>query len=172
MVYYPVQTLTVGTAGLLTSVELDVQRLSGMGTLTVSLFPVVQEYNPPVFGSLLAAIVVAGEAVSTSMSTIALDFSTYGLVFAPGDRLAIALQAGAATLFNWAANYPNSYNGGISYSFIGGLDGPLIYNANFDVAFRTLVDPTGLVTVPEPASLALFGAGLLGLAAVMRRRVV
>ncbi|WP_206667687.1 hypothetical protein, partial [Muricoccus nepalensis] len=68
MVYYPVQTLTVGTAGLLTSVELDVQRLSGMGTLTVSLFPVVQEYNPPVFGSLLAAIVVAGEAVSTSMS--------------------------------------------------------------------------------------------------------
>ncbi|WP_376093971.1 PEP-CTERM sorting domain-containing protein [Roseomonas sp. CCTCC AB2023176] len=170
-VYYPAQTLTVGVEGLLSRIELEVWRVSGDAPLTVWLFPLLQEFNPPVFGPQLGAVLLTVDEVPRSPGTVILDVAILGVMVHPGERLAIGLQTELQNSFIWAADYPNSYNGGISYTFhLRPLDGPVWYNANSDAVFRTFVDPVGRVPVPEPATLALFVFGLGALLITRRTR--
>lgn len=68
-------------------------------------------------------------------------------------------------------DYVNPFNIGITINSVSNISGGTISQATFDATFR--VDytlPTNGNEVPEPATVALIGAGLVGVAAAARRR--
>jgi hypothetical protein len=63
----------------------------------------------------------------------------------------------------------NAYTPGQAYTLIGATYTPLL---QYDLTFRTYTTLAEPITTPEPASLAMFATGLIGIAGVARRRSV
>lgn len=170
------QTFTVGLAGRLTGVSLAIEDGGQTGgTLVVELRTTVS--GQPT-GSLLASLSFAPEEVPDAMPNLigsadlfAIDLSAFSIDVNVGDVLAIVLSeptVGVYTPKLQASDAGGGYAGGQLFSSRGTS---FIENGLFDMFFETFVDTDAPSAIPEPASLALMGIGLAGVAAARRRRV-
>ncbi len=156
-------TFTVGIGGDLTSVEVAVTG----GTLSLDILSTSG-------GVPTETVLATGtfESVSGGFSV----FST-SLSVTAGEVLALEPICGDTSCSNdlWAASVPNTYAGGQSF-LVSPAAGINSFESEFAATgtsrgedFQTFVNPS-TTSVPEPLTVSLFGAGLVGIAALGTRR--
>ncbi len=171
------QTFTVGQAGLLSRIDLQIGRDAGdIGELTLDLLPVssgVPDQTTPLFSIPIDTPSLPIGGPSAGLSYTPIDVSGGGLAVAAGEQYAIALRSnatlsGANSVWNWG--FPG-YDGGDPYDSSFGRDYELT-SGNFDMGFQTWVEPNlvGLSTLSLTptsewdASLSTSGASAISTA--------
>ena len=158
------QTFTVGIAGQLTMVGVQADK---RGTPTQNLTLQIEGVSGGVANGTVLASASLSQASVNSGALSFFDVSGANLAVTNGEFLAFVLSSlnSLGDDNTIPALGGNQYPAGqyLSNNTIG------IF-AGFDARFETFVNPSASTAVPEPATLALFGAGLAGLGAVRRRR--
>ena len=165
------QTFTVGVTGILSGVDLQLDRFNPTGSETsieVSVMsttptgvPLADLYTTTIDYAEIPDVPFS----STSIPLVNVDLSTAGLNVNSGDVLAIALS-GPSTVWMQNDFFTTEYTAGKPYRFVGSWQ---TYSDTVDFGFRTIVT-TPSATIPEPMSASLFGLGVLGASTVARRR--
>ena len=164
------QSFTPSLSGLLTSFELDISpHPDNHGIMNIYLR---ESLNGPNLASFTY------DNTSTYSGFYSFDTSAFGIYTTADVPLFIVAMPEAPTALGglWATGGlsigpQNVYERGAVYSSSGAS--PFVTpSATQDLRFKTYVDAQDdeEVVLPEPATLALFGVGLLGLGALRRRR--
>lgn len=148
------QSFTAGISGILREIDMGFfNDMSGAALLQIfagdgTMGTLLQSLNVPVTG--ITQTPVTWNVWGVDVSVVARSHYTFNII------------PDAATLpdpYGVAIGDPNPYVGGV----MGGNDPTGSHRTDFDVVFRTFVDPA-VAVVPEPATLALLGLGLSALA--------
>ncbi len=148
----PAQSFTANAAGLLSQVDVMIQRDAGdIGDLSLEIWPMIA--GAPAGSTPLLSVPIDPNTVPIGFyDYVPVDISTGMIGVNYGDQYAIALNGSAGLSDpNAAWNRGNfNYTGGDYFERSGAW---ALLGTNFDYGFRTYVDsemiPTGLVVVPE-----------------------
>lgn len=163
------QIFTAGLTGQLTSIDLQLYQIQGAGIVNFSINTVSD--GMPTFISLGQVSVDSANLSNDPFTTMLthFDFSALNIYVNAGDTLAIVgTPATAGYIVGWGASEFDSYGGGSNMVYVPG-SGWAPYGGDnlFDTFVDTALQPS---QVPEPATLALLGFGLLGMGAMRRRQ--
>jgi hypothetical protein len=154
------QFFTVGRDGLLDRVELDLRRQDTQSTSILTMR--LRKITDGAAGDVLRTTTLSSaEAPSPAFGFMSFDFLDLDVDI--GDMFLIELvadQVSSGVVWELDGDSAATYAGGTGF-----FNGNPIPRA--DYGFRTCVDDD-IAVVPEPATLALFGTALVGIA--MRRR--
>lgn len=171
------QTFTVGINGLLSQIDLPIFNTNG-GTEGVTLdIRSVSGGIPEMDDSLVLGSVFLDVAeLSTSVSPgdvsswASVDISSLGIIVDVGDILAYSVRTDSTAAYLYNPEFGDTYSGGMAYRRNYAVDtawGDFGGRSDIDFMFQTYVDTSA---VPEPASVLLLGAGLIGMAQIRRRK--
>jgi len=172
------QTFTVGINGLLSQIDLPIFNTKG-GTEGVTID--IRSVNggiPEMDDSLVLGSVFLDVAELSTLPTpgdvsswASVDVSALGIMVDVGDILAYSVRTESTVGYLYNPEFGDTYSGGMAYRRNNAIDttwGDFGGRTDIDFMFQTYVDTAA---VPEPASLLLFGAGLIGMAQIRRRRI-
>lgn len=162
----PGQTFVVGRSGILTSVDVRIQRNGTAGNdLTLEIRGTSNGIPLPTTTPALVTAVVPKDTVpDTQFSYISVDFGSAAIPVTQGDNLALVLRHPTGTGYLWdrGENYDNGALYWRRMRFLG-ADAPWEQlGVNGDFVFRTFVE------IPEPSCFALLGI-IIGFAGIVRR---
>lgn len=165
--YFYAQTFTVGIAGLLDSVDLQLVKYAdgNPSELIVELLRTDSSGAP--YGAALATATIGdGSLPAGTVQFVDVDVGSAGIFLGVGDVLAIAAHTRSGNNFGWQreaiGGSTDFYPGGQTY-----LNGSP-FMAPTDVGFRTYMDPD--VTVADSGStLGLMGLALAAVGLFRRR---
>ena len=163
------QTFTVGLAGTLARVDVDILRQASVGNGPL-LFDVraTTGSGAPIENNAttLASFTVPAATVPTTFGFFSVDVSAFGIPVTPGEILAIVLRGTRTdTDYEWVGGFPNPYPAGAAYFRNASAGFPTWTLAGDDLGFKTFV-----AVAPAPSTVVLLGAGLAALGGVAWRR--
>jgi hypothetical protein len=171
------QTFQVGVSGQLAEVDLLLQRFSSplVGEVFVELRATTPAGVPVPDPAFLAQVQLPAAAIPNAPNPgtfINVDLRPFNLQVLAGEQLALVVYANAlGSSYFWLGSSEELYAPGRLFTeqppglpWVGSLP-------NFDGGFRTYVETGTSAVIPEPASAALLGVGLLVLAAHRRWQV-
>ncbi|MBW7992638.1 MAG: hypothetical protein FVQ84_21835 [Planctomycetes bacterium] len=151
------QTFTVGIAGTLDSVVLDLiyDQEAPTYDITVELRTTTGGL-PDWPANSLASVQFNTSVLTTTFALYSVDFSSSSVPVSVGDQLAIVLisQDDSDHAASWHIAYNNPYSGGQFYDDLG--TGTTWDTKDYDAYFQTYVEPS---VIPAPAALHLVVIG-------------
>lgn len=177
--FQQLQSVTAGMTGLLSSLDLELARVSGTGTIGISI---IENFAIDGAGHVSGTTTKVASFAETAapdfngydLPLVSIDISAANIFVTAGESFAIladvsGADAGLVSWIDFGGGMSNGYAGGTSYASSNGgatyaFQGP-------DAGFQTFVDADPSSDVPEPATweLTLAGFGLLGTALRQRR---
>jgi len=154
------------TGGSNYTVKLEIAIISGISSDTDQITSVNTKFTSDLTGvasstlSLADSINIGAVTWTTSESNISnADCATAGQGFVCSQASGTGLPISAGTTYTWVWN--------VTLAAGATINSAIHIGANYDPANGRIVSQE--VSVPEPGTIALLGAGLLGLAALRRR---
>lgn len=165
------QVFTVGIAGRLTQIDVEFQQLIS-GDNSADLFMGIYATNA---GVPMETAIASGSFAGSSIQQgwVSFDVSSFGIQALVGDELAFGLgvvgQPNNLPLWSVrAGNYTeNSYFRSVPLGNNTWTESTSVIASR--LSFKTYID-SSLTTVPVPATVWLFGSGLIGLIGAARRK--
>jgi hypothetical protein len=167
--YTPAQTFTVGAAGKLSMIEVQIGRDAGaLDDLALEIWPTAAGVpsGAPLFSTPIYAGAIPVASPSASLPYTPINVTAANLNVQPGEIYAIAVRGTAGSnepdaFWNWG--FPG-YSGGNPYDTFSGQPWDEV-SSTFDFGFRTWIDPESSITktltfVPEFDAAAQFISGM------------
>jgi hypothetical protein len=159
------QTFTVGITGILTEIDVFIQRNGPiLSDLHLDVRPTVNGVPTANDSAALGSVTLPTPILGTTPSFIAFDFSSLDIRVSQDDLLAIVLSGNA----QWFGNFGDPYPRGASFFRFLPNDFSPSHDGSVDVGFRTFVEP---LPMPEPCTVVLLSAAIFAMICYVKTTV-